>query len=826
MAETDQPRLRHILARGTARPEPFTSPHWGPSEFEIPLRDRLAHGRALLHQVEVATKATEASRRDAQALGLPDPSGILLSFRSEPEVELALESLEAERSGIRLLAVRDEGGAMVASVFVPDGKLKHFIHRIETYLTEETKSHRPKHERLVASISEITRTVARLLWTDDDGLFPGPDEAIWWEVWIRLSAADAGETAFREAAAKLGLRVGERSITFVDRRVLLVYGQRIGIERSVDFLDMIAELRRAKDGPSDFTEMASHDQRDWADDLLARLTPPGPDAPAVCLLDSGVNHKHPLLLPATADADVQSCDPRWPAADHSGHGTEMAGLALYGDLQPVLTSRAAVDLRHRLESVKLIPPSGQNDPELYGALTKEALARAEITAPERRRATCLTVSSRENRDRGLPSSWSSELDTLSSGADGEPQRLIVVAAGNVERPEWRRYPTSNQTDSIHDPGQTWNAITVGAFTERSQLNARTHPDWALVARPGALSPSSTTSLTWDRRWPLKPDVVSEGGNAACDPDGMLVDAPDDLSLLTTNWQFLSKLFVSTGDTSAATAQVARMGALLLVEYQELWPETLRALLIHSARWTAPMLAEFPPAAGAQSRMNLLRCYGYGVPDVARALWSLRNHVTLVVQDQLRPFQKGDAGIEAGEMHLHRLPWPTELLRDLGGQVVEMRVTLSYFVEPNPARRGWKLRHPYRSHGLRFTVKHATEAEDAFRARINRDARSEEDPSAPPAPKDLGWTLGPRIRDRGSLHSDTWEGTAADLAARGVIAVYPVGGWWRERPALGRWDRSARYALVVSIRTPSSEIDLYTAIATQIATEVAVPARPS
>lgn len=824
MAENDQARLRHIFALGTARSERFTSPGGGPSEFQIPLRDRLAHGRALLGQLEAAAASSEASRSEARALGVPDPSGIILCFRSEPENELALASLEAERSGIRLLSVKDEGGAMLATVFVPDGKLKHFTSRIEAYRSDETRSRKPKNEKLVASISEISKAVARQLWTDEAELYPESDDAIWWEVWVRTTPGGPETGAFRSAAEKLGLRAGPRSIAFVDRQVFLVYGARRLIERSVDLLDMIAELRRAKDSPRDFLEMPPRDQKDWAADLLSRVTPPGPNAPAVCLLDSGVNYGHPLLQSALAPSDVQTCDPKWQASDHCGHGTGMAGLALYGDLQAALLSRAPIDLRHRLESVKLIPPSGQNDPELYGALTAEAVARAEIQAPERPRATCLTVSSPDFRDRGVPSSWSSELDALACGADDGERRLVFVAAGNVDRKDWIDYPDSNHTDSIHDPGQAWNALTVGAFTDRSQLDAATFPGWALVAHPGSLSPSSTTSLTWNDRWPVKPDIVLEGGNAARDPSGTLCDAPDDLSLLTTNWQFLTGLFTSTGDTSAATAQAARMGALILAEYRDLWPETARALLVHSASWTDQMLSEFPPKKGAMTRRSLVRCYGFGVPDVSRALWSLRSHVTLIAQDELQPFQKEDGDIKTAAMNLHSLPWPTEVLRDLAGDV-RMRVTLSYFVEPSPARRAWKAHHPYRSHGLRFAVKGATESVDAFRFRINRAARSEEDPTAPPAPKDRFWILGPTLRDRGSVHSDIWEGPAADLAERGVIAVYPVGGWWRERPALGRWDKQARYALVVSIATPETTVDLYTPIEVALRTEIAIPARP-
>jgi hypothetical protein len=173
------------------------------------------------------------------------------------------------------------------------------------------------------------------------------------------------------------------------------------------------------------------------------------------------------------------------------------------------------------------------------------------------------------------------------------------------------------------------------------------------------------------------------------------------------------------------------------------------------------------------------------------------------------------------MNVHRLPWPTEVLHDLGEAPVKLRVTLSYFVEPNPARRGYVDRYPYQSHGLRFAVIRPGEKVESFRARINKAAR-DENPSAPSATlDDHGWALGPRTRERGSLHADTWSGMAAQLADRSVVAIYPVGGWWKERKSLGRWQQAARYALIVSISTPETKIDLYAPITNMIGTPVTI-----
>jgi hypothetical protein len=157
----------------------------------------------------------------------------------------------------------------------------------------------------------------------------------------------------------------------------------------------------------------------------------------------------------------------------------------------------------------------------------------------------------------------------------------------------------------------------------------------------------------------------------------------------------------------------------------------------------------------------------------------------------RPYAASGGAVKTKDMILHDLPWPVDALEGLGQTIVQMKTTLSYFIEPNPGERGWTQRHRYSSHGLRFAVKRSEETLGAFRRRINRAAR-EDDELVSAAGDESGWFLGPRLRNRGSLHSDIWEGTAADLAARHAIAVYPTGGWWREKPALQRADRQVRY----------------------------------
>jgi len=169
----------------------------------------------------------------------------------------------------------------------------------------------------------------------------------------------------------------------------------------------------------------------------------------------------------------------------------------------------------------------------------------------------MAVTTLDGRDRGRPSSWSATLDRLTSDADnqGATPRLFVVSAGNIrEREDWAKYPEQNSLMGICDPAQSWNALTVGAFTDLVEL-----PNGlSAVAVKGALSPFSTTSKTWVKHYPLKPDVVFEGGNLIQDEIMGPITAGE-LSLLTTHHPPIERPLALATATSAATSLCARMG---------------------------------------------------------------------------------------------------------------------------------------------------------------------------------------------------------------------------------------------------------------------------
>ena len=257
-------------------------------------------------------------------------------------------------------------------------------------------------------------------------------------------------------------------------------------------------------------------------------------------------------------------------------------------------------------------------------------------------------------------------------------------------------------------------------------------------------------------------------------------------------------------------------------YPSLWPETIRALLVHSAEWTPAMQAHIDAARTKEERLRLIRRYGWGVPSERRVIASGSSSVTLIIQDEFLPFELGKSGITMRALRLQRLPWPEEQLRDLFEAKVRLRVTLSYFVEPNPSSRGWQGRYRYASHGLRFDVKRPTETLDEFRLRLSNEAANEEARSTPrTSSPDDRWEVGTRTRNVGSLHADIWTGTGAQLAASGYVGVTPVGGWWKDNNRRDRINLPVRYALLVSLHTETVETDIYTPIAVQIGIPVEI-----
>ncbi len=778
------------------------------------------------HAAKLSAELVRAAAEDnaAEARG-----GSYLTFTSAEGFDLEVDSLENKPGKIVVLnSSRDEEkGTMTATVFVPAKKSEFFSDRVAQYgdPAQNTKKGNPKNEKLVESIEAVAKADVRDLWDGPADGFPSAFPK-WCELWLDVFVVPYAELEVRleRVCCEIGITLSKEELVFPEVAVRMIRADGPGLQRLFDEMGYIESMRPCGVSVSEIVNFDARSQKEFVDDMVARLSVEPADT-AVCVFDSGVNRAHPLLAPVIDEGSVLSADPDWSGLDASGHGTEMAGLVAYGDMRRYFESTGEISVRHAVESVEILPPEGENDERLYGAITHDAVYSAEIANPSRRRTFCMAITEGMGLEDGRPSAWSAEVDNLASGAgeaDGE-KRLFLISAGNIQVSELRdmdSYVECNMMHSVQSPAEAWNALTVGAYVgDNVRICEHGFEGWHAACEPGSLSPHSRTSVLWNGSWPVKPEICLAGGNVAADDFGNHMDA-DDLVLLTTSRGIPSHYFDAICATSAATGTASWMAAEVVRSNPDLWPETVRALLVHSARWTKQMKRDFLPDGDATKagRKNLLRSCGWGVPNLDRALESLDNRVNLIIQREIKPFTEEG---KLNEMHLYELPWPQEELLKLADKQAELRVTLSYFVEPNPSARGRSTKFQYQSLGLRFQVNSSTQtAEDLLRS-INKKAREEAGGDNGGNSGSGDWYLGPQTRDVGSIHSDFKLMSAADLANARYIAVYPVGGWWSHRLALGKAGCTVRYSLIVSIETPDVEADLYSEIVNRIPVATAI-----
>ncbi|MBV9025833.1 MAG: S8 family peptidase [Streptomycetaceae bacterium] len=851
-ASSSTPHLLVPWPARTLRPkQPRPAIGGGPADRAA---DRQGHVSRLIGGLEQARDEAAGIQSE-----VPEPyraDGFAVRIEAAAGHTLKLEALDT--SGLTLMSVHPatDQHPEDALVWLPYEKVAAFSRRIQEF-TQNTRNGTPRQAALVANMETVQRALFEHLWQEDDPL-PPMEESRWWELWFDPHIVECDPVAtLRELAAEKRWPIAELAIAVGERLIAHMHASGEELRTLLATNACPVEIRR----PSFAQELHAVDrsfQQELVDDLAGRVEAAPPDAPAVCVLDTGVSQEHPLLKPALYGR-AHSVLPQQTAADRHGHGTEMAGIALYGDLAGPLESKGAVVLTHGLESVKILDgtPKDATHPRTYAEVTANAVATAEVGGasadPPRARVFSMAVTRQsgdgENGVDGIPTLWSAALDALAAGTDvvthddriellGAPDpdasRLIMVSAGNIRglTPQQIRTPegvldhlTMCDLSRIEEPAQAHNILTVGAFTELTAVpEDSSFAGFRALAAPGQLSPFSRTSVALTGTPVVKPDVVMEGGNLLVDPGETLLDPHDVVSVTTTN-KDAYRLITSANATSAATAQAARLAALAHAAYPSLSPEAVRALLVHEARWTPAMMGKGlykstgrPKLSKNQLMHQLLRRYGWGVPSEERVRSSAANAVTLIVQNELVPFCKDNSGgVRLAELQLHELPWPLEKLRELGADTVELRVTLSYFIEPNPGRRGMRGRYSYASHRLRFAIKAPGESVDAFERRITAQAETETDvPSHAAAFEgDANWLVGPRNRNQGSLHADIWRGSAAELAECGVLAVHPAGGWWKSHNRTDRVGRPVRYALLVSLATPEVQTDLYTPIANKL-----------
>ena len=354
----------------------FTSTKNPPINKSLPQRNVQEHGNRLYGKLQsLLTSQTELISEN-ESLN----KGIYLEVSGAQGTALNIESLEDLRKNIRLANFKNTE-PQKATFFLPLEERDFLEKKIREYKTELTTSGNPKNNKLIATIEDFKVTTINSFWNGKEDKIPS-ETKVWCEVWLINNKNTHDEDVISEfinvtQANNIEIRT-ESNIKFPERIITLAKLNAQDILNLINSYQYLAEIRPYSTPNIAYTSMGYREQEEWVNELKDRVIVNYDSSISICILDTGVNNAHPLLEDVLQDEDKHTFLPTWGLNDHHSHGTEMSGIAAYGDLNEYLSTTTTVELNHTLASYKILPPTGDNDVSLWGYITEQAVATREI----------------------------------------------------------------------------------------------------------------------------------------------------------------------------------------------------------------------------------------------------------------------------------------------------------------------------------------------------------------------------------------------------------------------------------------------------------------
>jgi len=545
------------------------------------------------------------------------------------------------------------------------------------------------------------------------------------------------------------------------------------------------------------------------------VAPPPRSAPAVCVIDSGIQENHRWLAPAIDAPESRSflgvgtTDDVADYVEHGGHGTRVAGSVLYGRNVP-LTGR--IDTLFWVQNARLLDDKNHLPKQLFPPLALREVIAHFRHGSRKTRIYNHSIGERWPCRLRRMSTWAAAIDHLSHTEDV----LFVQAAGNlsgaaraqVQNPTipehivaGRNYPDylSVPSSRVSNPAQSLQALTVGSVAHQT-LRDDGRRSFAEALQPSAFT--RTGFGIWDS---IKPEVVEVGGDYVTDgshPPKLSMPAEVCPTLVRSTLHGGPAVARDLVGTSFAAPVVTHLAGQLAVLFPGSPTLLYRALIAQSAKW--PAWAE--ELRGTEME-QCVRQIGYGIPDVVRATENDEYRITLITAEAHE--------LQAGAAAIFAVPIPEELRRPGLEADIRIEVTLSYSAEP---RRTRSSRRGYLAVWLDWMSSNLGEPMDEFRKRaLKTEVESNKLHTAIP------WTLGTKTsygtirgaaRGGGTLQKDWSTIKSYDLPDSLSIAVRGHKGWAHRNP-----DATARFSLVVTLEATNRDIPLYVPIRTRV--EVAV-----
>lgn len=508
----------------------------------------------------------------------------------------------------------------------------------------------------------------------------------------------------------------------------------------------------------------------------------------VGMIDDGVANGHVLLDGLVRNFSIPE-NHDW--AQIANHGTMVAGLAAYGDLEDAISNGAPLPNPIRVIAVRTVEADASGKASYPSADPEHVILEKAIRLLHKEGAKVINISMSD-----AYAFSETHVDARTQLIDQlvrELDLVIVLPTGNVPTAD---LPDAPEIHSIHPshlltdraraalPSIAANAISVGSVARSEQgahADGDSPPTMRAVAGAGEVSPFSRTGPGVKPSSSVKPDFVHYGGNYVTEPN------LSSRTLITTNPGSsvisLSKDggFRAGCGTSYASPRVAHAAAIVRAEYPDATANLTRALLGVTATQPAPV--------AGQDAFDTLRTNGFGIPDGRRAIESVSNRVVMTF----------DGEMVTNTASIHPVPIPAEFAT--GKRDRSIAVALAF----SPLTR--RFRREYLAGTMKLDLYRAFDIEDLA---ILLKKQPEDDKKSLPADRR-------RIRSKlqpgtnallgSTLQVCTWNPSAANsLSADDGDTYFLVVTHSSEPWADDQTDTTEKYALATQL-TDRSEVSV-------------------
>ncbi|MDU0457789.1 MAG: S8 family peptidase [Geobacteraceae bacterium] len=749
-----------------------------------PPDDPAAHGRFLLGRFQNVRQTAIAT------IGGFDERKLI-------KFEIAKEIRPDDLQNIPGVEFVSQEGKTIALAFATDRALEDF----EARLTSLATGGRPTRKEILYALNEVD------FWSEEDrkgwalrqeGLPTGATFMLDVELWPLTNQLQRGQmiTQFEQWLTQNGIT----RLDSVQQASLILYRVSVNLEQA----GLLLRHRdvRTVDLPPNY----GIEQGLLQLDVQAIPPPPQPpdNAPGVTILDSGVAAGHPLLAPAFGDA--QSFIPNVAeTGDESGHGTHIAGIALYGDVERCMQARTFVPAI-RIFSGKILDHLNENNT----GFVENHIADAVRYFRENYGCRIFNLSFGDRRKpyRGAHvSGLAVTLDTLAR----DQGVLFVVSSGNFEGVDdfpndWLRdYPEYllSEEARLIDPAPALNVLTVGSIARWDQTisSQRYTPSVEDIPIARHDQPSSFTRSGPSVNNAIKPELVAYGGNQAVNirAGGRIVERG--LGELSVHKDFTQgRPWGDRSGTSFAAPHVAHLATRLLGELPGSHPNLIRALLVAHA---------IPPGACktlfTDDEATLKRVCGYGQVQEDALFRSTEDQVTLYTSDSIADKRH----------HFYEVPIPEDFYSP-GRRRRELNVALAY----SPAVRTTRI--DYKASKISYKLVEAGNLDEVVASFNAATAANDHEGIGEFLPTKR--SISERERSNGTVQACTWAiGSVSDARRQRKLFVVVT----RNDPAWGEGISAEfeSYSLVICLRDQEAQnARLYTQIWVQLQARVAVRVR--